>query len=281
MAINQGSIIDHIDKPAIHPNDAVVQTLTPTSNGKVALTVNGISVTDTVHAKGLIKAAGHASNYLALKNGIMSGQSVMVQETGGSADLIVKDADGNYVTVVKAGSTEKVEWTWTSTSAGSWLKASQSNRRNIISLDNAAAAVTKTLVAAESGSVVFLNVTSDTGSRDISVIMPTPAVGLEYTFVIADAGNGTNDIVIKTATDAVDFKGAWNSVKTGVEGGVIVHSTLTFDIGDTATKPHLHGTSFEVVSDGSHWFLIGGLMYGGEDTFGTGFEASAGTDVDD
>ena len=131
--INQGSIIDHIDKPAIHPNNAVVQTLTPTSNGKVAVTINGSSVTDYVHAKGLIKAAGNASNYLALKNGIMSGQSVMVQETGGSTDLIIKNEDGDYVAIVKAGSTEKIEWTFTSTSAGSWLKIGQSNRRNIIS----------------------------------------------------------------------------------------------------------------------------------------------------
>ena len=281
MAINQGSILDHIDKPAIHPNDAVVQTLTPTSNGKVAVTVNGVSVTDYVHSKGLIKAAGHASNYFAFKDGIMSGQSVMVQETGGSTDLIVKNEDGDYVAIVKAGSTEKIEWTWTSTTAGSWLRVGQANRRNIIELSNAAAAVTKTLVAGESGSVVFANFADDTASRGIVIIMPTPAAGLEYTFVIKDAGDGTNDLVIKTATDAVDFKGAWNSVKTGVEGGVIVHSTLTFDISDTGTKTHLDGTSFEVVSDGSHWYLIGGLMYGGEDAFGTGFEATAGTDVDD
>ena len=65
MAINQGSILDHVDKPAIHPDDAVYQSLTATSNGKVELTVNGEGVTDYVHAKGLIKAAGHADNYLA------------------------------------------------------------------------------------------------------------------------------------------------------------------------------------------------------------------------
>jgi hypothetical protein len=281
MAINQGSIIDHVDKPAIHPNDAVVQTLTPTSNGKVEVTVNGLGVTDYVHAKGLIKAAGNASNYLAFKDGIMSGQSVMVQETGGSTDLIIKNEDGDYVAIVKAGSTEKIEWTFTSTTAGSWLKIGQANRRNIIELDNAAAAVSKTLVAGESGSVILANFSVNTASRGIVVIMPTPAAGLEYAFIIKDAGDGTNDLVIKTATDAVDFKGAWNSVKTGVEGGVIVHSTLTFDISDTATKTHLDGTSFQVISDGSHWYLLGGMMYGGEDAFGTGFEASAGTDVDD
>ena len=279
--IGSGSIIDHIDKPAIHPNDAIVQSLTPTSNGKVAVTVNGSSVTDYVHARGLIKAAGNASNYLALKNGIMSGQSVMIQETGGTTDLIVKDEDSNYVAIVKAGSTEKIEWTWTSTSAGSWLKVGQSNRRNIISLDNASGAVTKTLVAGETGSVIFIAVSSDTGSRGVSVIMPTPAAGLEYSFVLTDAGDGTNDVVFKTATDAVDFKGAANSVKTGVEGGVIAHSTITLDLSDVGTKTDADGTSFTVVSDGTHWYIMGGIVFGGEDAIGTGFELTAGTDVDD
>ena len=50
MAINQGSILDHIDKPAIHPDDAVYQSLTPTSDGKIEITVNGEGVTDRVHA---------------------------------------------------------------------------------------------------------------------------------------------------------------------------------------------------------------------------------------
>ena len=88
--INSGSIIDHVDKPAIHPDDAVYQSLTPTSNGKVAVTVNGSSVTDYVHARGLIKAAGHATNYLSLKNGLKSGQEVHIRETGESkyAELI-------------------------------------------------------------------------------------------------------------------------------------------------------------------------------------------------
>ena len=279
--INQGSIIDHIDKPAIHPNNAVVQTLTPTSNGKVAVTINGSSVTDYVHAKGLIKAAGNASNYLALKNGIMSGQSVMVQETGGSTDLIIKNEDGDYVAIVKAGSTEKIEWTWTSTSAGSWLKVGQSNRRNIISLSNSAAAVTKTLVAAESGSVVLCAFASDTGSRGITVNMPALAAGLEFIIILTDAGDGTNDLLLQTQTDAADFKGTMNSVKTGVEGGVVAHSSITLDISDAGTKTDLDGTTIHVICDGSHWYLIGGVLYGGEDASGTGWEPAAGTAYDD
>ena len=123
MAINQGSILDHTDKPAIHPDDAVYQSLIATSNGKVAVTVNGSSVTDYVHARGLIKAAGNASNYLALKNGIMSGQSVMIQETGETKNtpLFVRNASDSMVAVVGPGKTCELKWFWTSSSAGSWI----------------------------------------------------------------------------------------------------------------------------------------------------------------
>ena len=92
--INSGSIIDHVDKPAIHPDDAVYQSLTPTSDGKVDVTVNGATVNGYVHAKGFISAAGHASNYLALADGVKSGQSVTIQESGGTVgtNLIIKNS---------------------------------------------------------------------------------------------------------------------------------------------------------------------------------------------
>ena len=122
MAINQGSILDHVDKPAIHPDDAVYQSLTPTSNGKIAVTVNGTSVTGYVHAKGLIAAAGHADNYLALADGIKSGQSVHIQETGDvvNTPLFVRNKDGNMLAVITPGETAHLKWYWTSTSAGAW-----------------------------------------------------------------------------------------------------------------------------------------------------------------
>ena len=153
--------------------------------------------------------------------------------------------------------------------------------KSVISLDNASGAVARTLLNTESDAVVFLNVTSDTGSRGISVTLPAPLAGLQYHFVIADAGNGTNDIEIKTSADAVDIKGPANSVKTGVEGAVLAASTLTFDVSDVGTPAHLDGTSFSLISDGSHYFILGGLMSGGEDAIGVGVESAAGTDVDD
>ena len=122
MAIGQGSILNHIDKPAIHPDDAIYQSLTPTSNGKVAVTVNGISVTARVHARGLIAAAGHQSNYLGLKDGVRSGQKVIINETGGSTSLIIKNSSDTNLIVVDPNDTEMLIWQFTSTSAGAWYK---------------------------------------------------------------------------------------------------------------------------------------------------------------
>ncbi len=280
MAINQGSILDHLDKPAIRPDDAVYQSLTATSDGKVEVTVNGVGVTDYVYGKGVIECAGHATNYLALKNGLKSGQSVVIKNTG-SVTLKVENESSKILALIPAGINMKLEWSWVSTTSGGWYLGMSPNRVNTISVSNSAAAVTKTLVANESGSIVFIAVESDTGSRGIDIVMPTPVAGLNYTFVLTDAGNGTNDVAFKTATDAVDFKGAANSVKTGVEGGVIAHSTITLDLSDLGTQTDADGTSFKVITDGSHWYIIGGVVFGGEDAIGTGFELTTTTDVDD
>ena len=153
-------------------------------------------------------------------------------------------------------------------------------KKEVISLDNASGAVSRTLTADESGAVVFINVSSDTGARSISAILPAPVAGVYYDFVIADAGNGTNDFIVKTSADAVDIKGAAVSVKDGVEGAALAGSTLTFDIGDVTDKTHLDGTSFTLISDGTHYYMLGGLVSGGEDAIGTGVEMTADTDVD-
>tara|TARA_R100001594_G_scaffold22368_1_gene43471 strand:- start:2694 stop:3494 length:801 start_codon:yes stop_codon:yes gene_type:complete len=122
MAINQGSILDHIDKPAIHPDDAIYQSLTPTSDGQVAVTVNGVSTTANVHPYGFISAAGHASNYLTLADGVKSGQCVTIQESGGTVgtNLIIKNSSASTLATIPAGGTFMFKWYFTSTSAGAW-----------------------------------------------------------------------------------------------------------------------------------------------------------------
>ena len=62
---------------------------------------------------------------------------------------------------------------------------------------------------------------------------------------------------------------------------MIAGSTLTFDVSDVTTKTDLDGTSFSLISDGTHYYILGGLLSGGEDAIGTGVEVSATTDVDD
>jgi hypothetical protein len=120
MAINQGSILDHVDKPAIHPDDAVYQSLTPTSDGKVAVTVNGLSITDRVHARGLIAAAGHQSNYLGLQDGLKSGQKVLINNSSSSVSLLVKNSSDSLLLEIDPSDTNMLIWQFTSSSAGSW-----------------------------------------------------------------------------------------------------------------------------------------------------------------
>ena len=59
------------------------------------------------------------------------------------------------------------------------------------------------------------------------------------------------------------------------------HSTITLDLSDLGTQTDADGTSFKVITDGSHWYIIGGVVFGGEDAIGTGFELTTTTDVDD
>ena len=127
MAINQGSILDHIDKPAIHPDDAVVQSVTATASGKIEYTINGEPVTRRVEARGLIKCAGHATNHISIADGIKSGQEVFIQETGDTYNtpLIVRNSSDSAVAVVWPGETCSLKWVFTSTTAGSWILTDQ------------------------------------------------------------------------------------------------------------------------------------------------------------
>ena len=191
MAINQGSILDHVDKPAIHPNDAVVQTLTPTSNGKVAVTVNGASVTDYVHAYGLVQAAGHASNYLALKDGAMSGQTVLIKETGTTTELIVKDSSDATLCNVNAGDSQLLVWQWTSSSAGSWFVLSNNDKTQLnkpVVLIAGGAGNDTTIHSLASGNVYqFGTGTGELGNADdddaFTFKLPTPTASGEKILV--------------------------------------------------------------------------------------------------
>ena len=120
------ALLDNVSKAGKHVHDMFVDTVTPTSTGKIAFTRNGESVTEYATGKGLIKAAGHATNYIGLKNGEINSQSVLIQETGETKNtpLFVRNADNNMVAVIGPGKTCELRWFWTSSTAGSWLVTS-------------------------------------------------------------------------------------------------------------------------------------------------------------
>ena len=117
------ALLDNASKPGRHADDRYVDTITPTSNGIIAFTRNGVTVNERATGKGLIKAAGHADNYVGLKDGVKSGQTVMIQETGETKNtpLFVRNASDSMVAVVGPGKTCELKWFWTSSSAGSWI----------------------------------------------------------------------------------------------------------------------------------------------------------------
>ena len=117
------ALLDHVNKPGKHLHDKFVDTITPTSNGKIAYTKNGLSVTERATGKGLIQAAGHADNYIGLKDGEVNGQSVLIKETGETKNvpLFVRNASDGMVAVITPGKTAELKWFFTSSSAGIWV----------------------------------------------------------------------------------------------------------------------------------------------------------------
>ena len=116
------ALLDNVGKAGKHVHDMFVDTVTPTSNGKISFTRNGESVTERATGKGLIKAAGHADNYIGLKDGELNGQSVLIQETGETKNtpLFIRNASGGMVAVISPGKTAELRWYFTSASAGAW-----------------------------------------------------------------------------------------------------------------------------------------------------------------
>ena len=116
------ALLDNVSKPGVHVDDRFVDTVTPTSTGILALTHNGVTVNERAAGKGLLKAVGHATNYIGLKNGVKSGQTVLIKETGAAKNvpLFVRNADDEMVAVIGPGKVCELRWWWTSSTAGKW-----------------------------------------------------------------------------------------------------------------------------------------------------------------
>ena len=264
MAINQGSILDHVDKPAIHPDDAVYQSLTATSNGKVAVTVNGVSLTDYVYARGLIAAAGHQSNYLGLQDGLKSGQKVIINETGGSTSLIIKDSSDNALIVVDPSDSEVLIWQFTSSSAGSWYKVGGSSAL----LDGASSSGAKSMLIDKSSRFqVFDDFLTDTaintntwvvsaGTEGAATAGATAAVP-EGAITMGSAGAGAAEdatvLSLKTANRGSLVSLGGTVFETRVSFDQITGTSWCFGLSDTvaqAAERNLYKVNSGTIADG-------------------------------
>jgi len=241
MAINQGSILDHVDKPAIHPDDAIYQALTPTSDGKVAVTVNGTSTTAFVHPFGFISAGGHASNWLGLADGVKSGQSVVIQESGGTVgtNLIIKDSNGSTLSTIAAGGTMMFKWYFTSTSAGAWKVIGSMDEDITDSSEtwtcSASAGVTASCKANYlGGDLIRLEVTIANIDDTENVTINTPvAFRVADAMVWTNAHQGSRTITIEnTAGTAITDAIAGSSNHAIARAGTIDDANDAFAVGD-------------------------------------------------
>ena len=132
-------------------------------------------------------------------------------------------------------------------------------RRPVIALTNAAT-VAKTLVASDSGSLVTIDPSTNSATT-VTLTLPAPEVGLQFTFaIIADAGNGGADVILKTTGNDVDLKGlltqgnAANAEAASQTVLELAHSKVTFDASVSTT---FGNTIFTCVCNGSHWITTG------------------------
>lgn len=108
----------------------------------------------------------------------------------------------------------------------------------------------KTVTAAESGKTFYLN-----SSTEFACTLPTPALGLEYTFIVKAAPSGASyTIVSASGTDnihgvAVSAADAGGSVDTTAGTAA---DTITFVDGQA-----LQGDRVHLECDGTYWYADG------------------------
>ena len=118
-------------------------------------------------------------------------------------------------------------------------------------------AADRTLEDVESGSIVFCAIT---GSTDIAITLPTPAVGLYFTFINAATPSGTGDAVITpTGTDTIVSMGA---ADTGADGPTnLLADTVTIEAAS------IGGERIDIVCDGTFWYAYAHQQAVGSVTF--------------
>ena len=131
------------------------------------------------------------------------------------------------------------------------------NYRNVEAITNAAA-VTRTLTAAESGKLFTLDMTAVDNNVTLTLPLATTAgtAGVYFDFVYLANCDDDADFILTTGADAVDFfggivAGGANSTIQDVDGDA---SKLTVDGSVAQTTEGLRMT---VVCDGANWHLTG------------------------
>ena len=120
-------------------------------------------------------------------------------------------------------------------------------------------ATARTLEDVESGSIVFCAIT---GSSDIAITLPTPAVGVFFTFITAATPSGSGDAVITpTGTDTIVSMSAADSGADGASN--LLADTVTIEAAS------IGGERLDVVCDGTFWYCyvhqnaIGSVTFAG------------------
>ena len=128
--------------------------------------------------------------------------------------------------------------------------------KNVIALSNSSAAVSKTLTAAESGSLITISPDSGTSSRHILITLPTVAKGLTYSFnVIANSGNTANDIKFTSAHADNDIDGlVMGNEASNTNISVTAASTCAWTL-DTIVDNTFQYSRWTVTCDGTNWIL--------------------------
>lgn len=147
-------------------------------------------------------------------------------------------------------------------------------RKQVLTVTNAASGsgmvdgtgITRQLKEEESGALLLINASNaddgDPRTTDVIVFMPTASAGLTYEFtVVGDQKHTGSDIVFKTADETSGFIGQKRSIVDGADG-LISGSQLVFAASGSLDSTHVLGSSFEVVCDGTDWFVIGGVTHG-------------------
>ena len=128
--------------------------------------------------------------------------------------------------------------------------------KNVIALSNSAAAVSKTLTAAESGSLITISPDSATSSRHILITLPAAAAGLTYSFVvIANSGNTANDIKFTSPSTDNDIDGLLiGKEASNTNVGVTAAATCALQI-DSGNGNTYQYSRWTCTCDGTNWLL--------------------------